>query len=80
MFKVVCCSIIIIIIAIRVDVFNGTFYLFINIVIWEVIVNKVLFKVFMFRVKDNFRGGYEFGIYIRYIRFLIIAILYCLGH
>ena len=59
MFKVVWCYIISIVIC--ADIFNGAFYLFVNVVVWEIIVNESLFKVFKFKVEDCFGGWYEFG-------------------
>ena len=37
------------------------FYLFVNNVIWEVIVNEGSVNIFKFWVEDCFGGGYEFG-------------------
>ena len=60
-FTVICCSITFIVIL--VDIFNCAFYLFVNNVIWEVIVNESLFNVFKFGVQDYFGGGYKFGMW-----------------
>ena len=39
-------------IAIRVDIFNGMFYLFVNNVVWEVMINEGLFSAWL-RRKGN---------------------------
>ena len=59
MFNFVWCNIISI--AIRINISNGGFYMFVNSVVWEDIVNESLFNVFKFSTEDCFGGKWEFG-------------------
>ena len=63
--------------AIRVDNFNGAFDLFVNNMVQDIVVNEYLF---MFLSSEYKIVSEEDKSLARYIRFLIIAFLYCSGH